>query len=71
MKCCRIASHARTREGVSVGTVVVDDDGTSWGYGPFLRRHGGESGDALTISFDLVAETAILSLGDDEMLVDE
>jgi Sigma-70, region 4 len=64
--------EARTQEGVPAGVIVVDDSsGASWGYGPFLRRRGAESGDALTIRFDLVSETVTLSLDDETALMDE
>jgi hypothetical protein len=63
---------AETREGSAVGTIVVDDQSSnSWGYGPFLRRRGAEPGDTLTLRFDLVNETVMLSLGDDSQLIDE
>ncbi len=55
---------AVTQDGSRVGTVVVDGGGTSWGYGPFLRRRGAESGDVLTIRFDLAAERVALVLAD-------
>jgi hypothetical protein len=63
--------HAVTQEGSPAGTVTLDERGTSWGYGPFLRRRGAESGDALTISFDLAAETATLLLVDDSDLLED
>lgn len=57
---------AVTQDGSQVGTVVVDDDtGSSWGYGPFLRRRGAEVGDVLTIRFDLAAERVTLVLADE------
>jgi hypothetical protein len=62
---------ALTQDGVPAGTVVVDDGGASWGYGPFFRRRGAEPGDALTLRFDLVAETVVLSLEDDTVLLGE
>lgn len=59
---------ATTLEGMPAGTVVINEQGSSWGYGPFLRRKGAEVGDAMTLSFDLVAEDVTLSLGDDSAL---
>lgn len=56
---------AVTQDGSPVGTISVNDGGISWGYGPFLRRRGGEVGDVLTIRFDLAAETATLLLTDE------
>ena len=58
----------KTLEGMPAGTVVVNEQGSSWGYGPFLRRRGAEVGDAMTLSFDLVAQDVTLSLGDDAVL---
>jgi len=64
--------EARTQEGTSAGVIVVDESsGASWGYGPFLRRRGAESGDALTIRFDLVGGIATLSLDDETALMEE
>lgn len=62
---------AKTKEGMPAGTIAVDERGVSWGYGPFLRRRGAERGDALTIQFDLMAETATLSLDDETVLFEE
>lgn len=59
---------AVTPDGGVAGTVTVDAGGTSWGYGPFLRRRGAEPGDVLTVSFDLSGGKATLSLGDDATL---
>jgi hypothetical protein len=61
---------AFTQDGSDTGTIVIDDRGTSWGYGPFLRRRGAEVGDVLTIRFDLVGEQVTLLLAD-EMELDE
>ena len=55
---------AVTQDESPVGTVVVDEKGTSWGYGPFLRRRGAETGDVLTIRFDLTSDHAVLTLTD-------
>lgn len=59
---------AKTLEGMPAGTIVVNEQGSSWGYGPFLRRRGAEVGDAMTLSFDLVTQDVRLSLGDDSAL---
>jgi hypothetical protein len=59
-----------TQEGTRTGVIVVDDGGTSWGYGPFLRRRGAEPGDALTLRFELDAEQVTLTLGEDATLDD-
>ena len=56
--------EALTQEGSPTGTVVIDDNGASWGYGPFLRRRGAEIGDALVLRFNSVTATVTLSLTD-------
>lgn len=61
---------ALNQEGAASGTVVVDEGGMSWGYGPFLRRHGADEGDPLTIRFDLASDHATLTLGEEEVLVE-
>lgn len=61
---------AATQDGTPAGVVVVDDAGTSWGYGPFMRRRGAEAGDALTLRFDLAAEQVALTLGEEAALED-
>lgn len=59
---------ASTLEGMPTGTVVINEEGASWGYGPFLRRRGAEVGDVMTLKFDLVTPSVTLSLGDDTAL---
>lgn len=44
------------------GKVRVDDEGTSWGYGPALARLGAELGDLMLADFDLATGTVTLSL---------
>lgn len=56
---------AVTKEGTDAGTVVVDEGGASWGYGPFLWRRGAEPGDPLTMRFDLTSDQVLLTLGDE------
>ena len=60
--------EATGSNGSRVGTVSIDKKGTSWGYGPFLRKQGADEGDVLIIEFDLSSETAVLSLGGTEAL---
>jgi hypothetical protein len=59
---------AVTEDGTPAGSIVVDDGGTSWGYGPFLRRRGAEVGDPLTMRFDLTTEQVLLTVGDEGAL---
>lgn len=63
--------QAKTQEGTPAGNISVDESGTSWGYGPYLRRRGAEPGDVLTLRFDLVSEEVTLVFGDDDALIDE
>lgn len=55
-------------EGHSCGVIGLTEEGTSYGYGAFLRRRGADVGDVLMVEFDLVARTVILRLVDDEGL---
>ncbi len=59
---------ASDEKGTRYGSVRVWDDGTSHGYTPFLSRRGADEDDILIVEFDLVRSTAVLRLGDDEML---
>jgi hypothetical protein len=59
---------AKATDGSPVGEVVVGENGTSWGYGPFLSRMGADEGDVLRIEFDLVNETAHLKVGGDDLI---
>jgi hypothetical protein len=63
--------QGRTQEGTPAGVIAIDENGASWGYGPFLRRRGAEPGDVLTLGFDLVSEEVTLSLDDESVLLDE
>ena len=45
-----------------VGIVAVGENGQSWGYGPFLRRSGAETGDLLVVTLSLDSGTAVLRL---------
>ena len=60
--------EAREQGRVPVGTIRIDEDGTSWGYGPFLKRAGADEGDVLLIDFDLAQSVATLAVTDDEEL---
>lgn len=62
---------AVAQDGTSSGTIVVGENGTSWGYSPFLRRRGAEPGDILTIAFDLTTLEAHLTLGDTALIDDD
>lgn len=49
------------------GTVVINEKGTSYGYGLFIRRYGLDENDVLLAEFDLATNTVTLSLADDEL----
>ena len=59
---------AKTEDGSQAGEVVVGENGTSWGYGPFLSRMGADEGDILRIEFDLVNEVAHLVVGGEDLI---
>src|SRR5260370_41972161 len=58
----------QSEDGSAEGTVAVDDRGVSWGYGPFLSRHGADENDVLFVEFDLVHERVTLKLQTAEFL---
>lgn len=60
--------QALTEAGLPVGTVVVTNDGASWGYGPFLSRRGADQDDVLVVEFDLVNHNASLRVEAAELL---
>ncbi len=55
-------------DGRPCGTIVVKDDGSSYGYGKFVRRYGADYNDVLMIEFDLPGSTVSLSITDDQAL---
>ncbi len=55
-------------DGISHGTVRVNDEGASYGFGSFLRQRGADEGDILIAEFDLGGSAALLRLGNDELL---
>jgi hypothetical protein len=58
-------------DGSRKGTVRVNEEGTSWGYGPALSRLGAARGDLLAGEFDLVNALVTLSLDISETPTDE
>jgi len=60
--------EACDEDGASYGSIRVNDEGNSWGYGRFLRQRGADQGDILIIQFDLTMNAAMLRLADDETL---
>jgi hypothetical protein len=59
---------AFSESGLPSGRIRVKEDGQSWGCGRFLARNGADEGDILIVEFELAEHTAILQLGDDEVL---
>jgi hypothetical protein len=55
-------------DGIPHGTVRVNDEGTSYGFGSFLRQRGADEGDILVAEFDLSGGAVLMRLGDDELL---
>jgi hypothetical protein len=60
--------EARDEDSVSHGLLRVNDEGVSYGFTSFLRQRGADEGDILIVEFDLTKNTALLRLGDDELL---
>ncbi|MCI0561843.1 MAG: hypothetical protein MN733_25435, partial [Nitrososphaera sp.] len=64
--------QCKTKEGNhDCGTVVFNEAGTSYGYGPFVRRYGLDADDILLAEFDLSTNVVTLSAGTEELLEDE
>lgn len=59
---------ATDEHGLAAGTVRVNAEGASYGYGPFLARRGADADDILLVSFRLTVGTSTLRLIDDEDL---
>jgi hypothetical protein len=59
---------ATDENGLLAGTVRVNAEGTSYGYGSFLTRRGADADDILLILFRLSGRSATLRLVDDEEL---
>ena len=57
---------AYTEERSPAGTLVVDERGSCWGYGPFLNRAGADEDDILVITFDLATDEAVLAVASNE-----
>lgn len=55
-------------DGIDHGSMRVNDEGSFYGFGSFLRQRGADEGDILIAEFDLNGGTALLRLGDDELL---
>lgn len=60
--------EAVSANGKNVGTVGITDDGTAYGYQPFLKQVGADEGDTFLLEFDLEKEVVTLRLGDESLL---
>jgi len=60
--------RAVSANGKEFGTVGITDDGTAYGYQPFLKQSGADEGDMFILEFDLESESVILRLGDESLL---
>lgn len=61
--------ECKANEGNSpCGTIAINDQGSSYGYGPFVRRYGLDENDILLAAFDLATNIVTLSLADEEIL---
>lgn len=60
--------QAKDEDGIVHGSIRVNEEGSSWGFGRFLRQRGADQGDILVTEFDLAKNIAVLRLGDDQML---
>ena len=58
----------RDEDDLGGGAIRINDEGTSYGFGAFLRRRGADEGDILIVEFDLSRSEALLRLGNDELL---
>jgi len=56
--------------GKACGQVVVTDEGTSYGYSPFLRHAAAEEGDVLVADFDFTSSKVVLDISDINTVVD-
>lgn len=56
--------------GKPCGQVVVTEEGTSYGYSPFLRHVAAEAGDVLVADFDVTAARVGLEISDISTVVD-
>jgi hypothetical protein len=56
------------RDGTPCGTIGVTEDGTVYGFGPFLLLADCDPGDILVVELDLSDRKATLIPGDEELL---
>lgn len=60
--------RAISGSGKEFGTVGITEDGTAYGYQPFLKQEGADEGDTFLLEFDLENEVVALRLGDESLL---
>jgi hypothetical protein len=59
---------ATDEKGTEYGTIRIDADGVSLGYGTFLLSRGADEDDILIAEFELSKDKVVMRLGDDEIL---
>ncbi len=59
------AFDALLEDGSEVGKIRIASNGSSWGYGRFIRRVGADPGDVMRIAFDLGRQIATLDIVED------
>ena len=57
-----------TRDGVTIGELVISDKGSAWGLTPFMHRRGVEVGDAVVLTLDPDLECAVVESGPLELI---
>lgn len=68
--CGRTFEACNRSTGKVCGQVVVTDEGTSYGYSPFLRHVAAEEGDVLMADFDVTSSKVALDISDINTVVD-
>ncbi len=57
-----------TRDGTTIGNLVISDKGSAWGLTPFMHRRGVEGGDAVILTIDADLECAVIESGPLELI---
>jgi Sigma-70, region 4 len=69
--CNRTFAAINKDVGKNIGQASVNEAGTSYGYGPFLRHAGADEGDTLLAEFDLAKAEVYLSMVDSIVLEED
>jgi hypothetical protein len=57
-----------TRDGMTIGKLVISDKGAAWGLTPFMHRRGVEVGDSIILTIDTDLECAVIESGPLELI---